>query len=86
MMRADVHHTNLMDLVAQVKAGHWVTLEKHGKAVAQVVPPNQNEDNPAHSTKKDRIPGSMKGKIHIHENFDDPLPEEIAKVFSKWLK
>jgi len=31
--------------------------------------------------RRDRIAGSLKGKIWIAPDFDDPLPEEILKAF-----
>jgi antitoxin (DNA-binding transcriptional repressor) of toxin-antitoxin stability system len=86
MLRADIQSSNLIDLIEQVKAGNWVSLEDHGTVVAKIVPPSVNNEMISNSNEntvllEERKPGIMKGKIHLKDNFDDPLPDEIAQAF-----
>ena len=48
-------------------------LEQNGKPIAKIVPI-------ARTPNESRVPGTMKGKIKMMDNFfDDPLPSDIAK-------
>lgn len=69
-MNADIHTTNMTELLEQVKAGQEVTLTENGEPVATVVPTTKNGG-------KKRIPGSMPN-IKISDDFDDPLPDDFA--------
>ena len=62
-------------LINQAIAGEEIIIAKSGKPVAKLVP----IENPAQKRK----PGSAKGKIIIHDDFDAPLPEELLKEFYK---
>ena len=62
-------------LINQAIAGEEIIIAKSGIPVAKLVP----IENPA----LERKPGSAKGKIIIHEDFDAPLPEEWLKEFYK---
>ena len=59
--------THLSRLLARVEAGERITIARAGRPVAILSPA---EDRPP-----DRVPGYDKGKVIIHEDFDDPLPE-----------
>lgn len=59
--------THLSRLLARVEAGERITIARAGKPVAILAPA---EERPP-----DRVPGYDKGKVVIHDNFDDPLPE-----------
>ena len=63
----------LSRLVEQAAAGELIIIAKAGRPRARLVP-LPPPGNP-------RKPGSMKGKIRIHSNFDAPLPREIAEAF-----
>jgi prevent-host-death family protein len=65
--------TQLSALVEEAAAGEEIIIAKAGKPVARLVPLEQS--NMA------RIYGDLKGKIRMLENFDDPLPPEIAGPF-----
>lgn len=59
--------THLSRLLERVRNGEEITIAKAGKPVAKLTaittPP------------KRRVPGMDKGKVIIHPNFDDPMPE-----------
>jgi prevent-host-death family protein len=65
--------THLSSLVAEVEAGEEVIIAKAGKPVARLVPLQKNDFR--------RSFGALKGRIHMKNNFDDPLPPEMAKAF-----
>lgn len=65
--------TNLSKLVAQVEAGEEVIIGRGGKPVAKLVA--YSDDRPP------RQLGLLEGRAEIHDNFDDPLPEEILAPF-----
>ena len=60
--------THLSKLLARVRAGERIVIAKAGVPVAVL--------EPYHKTisRRDAI-GMDEGKIVIHDNFDDPLPE-----------
>lgn len=57
--------TQLSQLVTRVEAGEEIVIARGGRPVARLVP----------LQRKARVIGRMKGRIVIHENFDDPIPE-----------
>ena len=65
--------THFSSLVAEVEAGEEVIISKAGKPVARLMPLQKNDFR--------RSFGALKGRIHMKDNFDDPLPPEIAKAF-----
>ena len=74
MQIANIHQakTNLSKLIEMVLLGQEVIIAKAGKPVAKLV---------SYKPKmKERIPGLLKGKITIPDNFDDE-DEEINKMF-----
>ncbi|CAN5842759.1 hypothetical protein BH23ACT12_BH23ACT12_19310 [soil metagenome] len=54
-----------------MERGEEIVLARNGKPVARLVKIDRMK----------RIPGSLKGQIAISDNFDDPLPAEIADAF-----
>lgn len=64
--------TNLSRLVDEAAAGKVITITKHGRAVAQLVPI---------ATPKVRRIGAMKGKLVIPDDFDAPLPDDLLDAF-----
>lgn len=64
--------TNLSKLIEQVIAGKDVVIAKAGKPVAKLV--SYKEE------KKPRVPGLLKGKIWISDDFNDES-EEFNKLF-----
>jgi prevent-host-death family protein len=65
--------SQLSSLVEEAAAGNEIIIAKAGKARARLVPL-------AHPARK-RKPGMWKGLIKMHDNFDDPLPPDIAAAF-----
>lgn len=73
-MQINIHEakTHFSKLLARVINGEEIIISKAGKPVAILVPL---------SDKGPRKPGSAKGKLVIHENFQEPLPAEILESF-----
>lgn len=59
--------THLSRLIERVESGEEITLARAGRPVARMVPYT--------SRRQPRIPGLWKGRVVIHPDFDDPLPE-----------
>jgi prevent-host-death family protein len=59
--------THFSRLLQRVEAGEDITIAKAGKPVATLTAYRER--------RKDRVPGMDKGKVIIHDDFDDPLPE-----------
>jgi prevent-host-death family protein len=64
---------HLSTLVEEAGAGEEIIIVKAGKPVARLMPLKK----PAFY----RAYGALKGKIHMSDDFDAPLPPEIAKGF-----
>ena len=63
---------NLSKLVDEAAAGKIITIAKHGRAMAQLVPVGKS---------KGRRIGAMKGKLVIPDDFDAPLPDDLLDAF-----
>ena len=63
---------NLSKLVDEAAAGKVITIAKHGRAMAQLVPVGKS---------KGRRIGAMKGKLVIPMDFDAPLPDDVLDAF-----
>jgi len=74
-MRVNMHDakTNLSRLVAAVENGETdeVEIARAGHVVARIVPPRPPSR---------RRPGSWRGRVLIHADFDD-LPEDLEAAF-----
>jgi prevent-host-death family protein len=75
MKTVNIHQakTHLSRLVDEAAGGEEIVIARAGKPVARLVA------LPAGRPR--RKPGSMKGKIWISEDFDAPLPPDIARAF-----
>ncbi len=75
MKTVNIHEakTHLSRLIEEVAEGEEIIIAKAGKPRARLVP-FRPEVRP-------RVPGSMKGKLTIPDNWDDPLPDEILRAF-----
>jgi prevent-host-death family protein len=60
--------TNLSKLLRKAENGEEVVIARGKKPVAKLVAIPNN--------RKKRVPGSFKGKIHIHPSFFDPMTKE----------
>jgi prevent-host-death family protein len=64
--------TNLSQLIRKAENGEDVVIARGKKPVAKIVA--------LKSRSKKRVPGRLKGKIHIHPSFFDPMTkEELAE-------
>jgi prevent-host-death family protein len=75
MAKVNVHEakTHLSKLVDQAGAGKEIIIAKAGKPVAKLVPLQEH--------RPPRKKGLLKGKIHIGDAFDAPLPPEVLSAF-----
>lgn len=67
--------TNLSKLVDQAHNGETIIIAKSGKPWAKIIPFDEQ--------KKQFKFGTMKGKIKIADDFNEPLPDEIIDLFEK---
>ena len=65
--------TNLSRIAEEVAAGEEIILAKAGKPKIKLVPITYG--------KKKITLGALKGKIHIDDDFDAPLPQHIIDEF-----
>lgn len=63
---------NLSKLVDDAAAGQVITITKHGRALARLVPVGKPCGQ--------RL-GAMKGKLVLPEEFDAPLPDDMLDAF-----
>ena len=63
---------HLSSLLQRVVEGEEVILGRAGKPIAKIIPYTQDREP--------RVPGKLKGQIHIHEDFDE-LPAEFSSEF-----
>ncbi|MEZ1316293.1 type II toxin-antitoxin system Phd/YefM family antitoxin [Pseudomonas fluorescens] len=63
---------NLSKLVDDAAAGQIITIAKHGRPMARLVPVERPRGQ--------RI-GAMKGKIVLTDDFDSPLPDDLLEAF-----
>lgn len=62
----------LSKLVDEAAAGKIITIAKHGRAMAQLVPVGKS---------KGRRIGAMQGKLVIPDDFDAPLSDDLIVAF-----
>ena len=65
--------TQLSRLVERALQGEEIVIARSGKPVARLVPVNQGL--------APRQLGSMRGLIVVPDDFDDPLPEDLLRLF-----
>jgi prevent-host-death family protein len=65
--------THFSRLLQRVLAGEEIVIAKGGTPVAKLVPLRPKQAR--------RKPGSAKGQIVISDDFDAPLPPDIARAF-----
>ena len=74
-MQVNLHEakTHLSRLVDRAASGEEVIIARGGKPVARLVP-YERDMTP-------RRPGSMRGRMRVPDDFDEPLPPEVLKLF-----
>ena len=65
--------TSLSSLVDRAAAGEEIIIAKAGRPLAKLVPLGRKQEP--------RTPGGWEGQVHIAEDFDAPLPEDILGAF-----
>jgi prevent-host-death family protein len=77
MRTVNVHEakTHLSRLLERVAAGEEVVIAKAGRPVARLIAFGETPDQ--------RVLGRDAGLFEVPENFDDPLPHEVATVFEQ---
>jgi prevent-host-death family protein len=66
--------STLSKLVQRAAAGEPIYIGAYGRAVVKLVPVDANE-------KPARVIGMLKGKIHLPPDLEDPLPDEVIRLF-----
>lgn len=75
MQTVNIHEakTHLLKLIEAVAEGEDIVIAKAGKPLVRMVPFAQ--------PKPKRRLGGLKGQIHIAEDFDAPLPDDLMAAF-----
>lgn len=75
-MQYNIHEakTNFSKLVAEAASGKEVIVAKAGKPLVRVVPYRTPQTEA-------RVPGLDTGLVRIGEDFDEPLPADLAEAF-----
>lgn len=75
MKTINVHaaKTHLSRLVEDAAGGEEIIIAKAGKPVARLTA--------LEAPKRRRVLGLLKGKLHLPDDIDAPLPEDVAKSF-----
>jgi prevent-host-death family protein len=60
----------LPELIRAMEGGEQVVITRHGKPVAEIMPPR------GHAEKRKVILGSMRDTIKLYPGWDDPMTEE----------
>ena len=71
--QVNVHEakTHISKLLGEVEKGHEIVLARDGTPIAKRVP---------FRAKRNRITfGDFKGRIHVPDDFDAPLPDELLE-------
>jgi len=64
--------SQLPDLLALAMQGHEIIIELNDKPMAKLTPCGKPPN---------RVPGLDAGLVHIADDFDDPLPDDLQKYF-----
>lgn len=75
MKTVNIHEakTHLSRLIEEVAAGGEVIIARNGKPVARLLPVARRS--------MPRQPGLWRGQVRIGDDFDAPLPAELATAF-----
>ncbi len=75
MSTINIHEakTHLSRFVKQAAAGEEIIIAKAGKPMARLVPLSH--------TPSRRNLGMFKGQLNVPDNFDEPLSDEVTRIF-----
>ena len=68
---AKTHFSRLVDAAAN---GEEIVIARAGKPVARLVPLEPQG-------KRDRVLGTLAGKLNVRDDFDAPLPDDLLALF-----
>ncbi len=76
----------LADYLAQVEEGETLIIARTGRPVAEIkplgsLPESDSVTDTSGMTLQPRPYGRAKGEFVVPDDFDDPLPEEILRLF-----
>lgn len=76
MEQINIHEakTHFSKLIQRVLCGEEIVIARSGQPVARLCPVDLKKRRP-------REPGSAKGLVKIHDDFDAPLPDTISSAF-----
>lgn len=66
--------THLSRLLARAEQGEEITITRHGRPVARLVPFTQ--------TRPARTPGAWRGQVRIADDFDDLSEDDLAAWYA----
>ncbi|HEU0216078.1 MAG TPA: type II toxin-antitoxin system Phd/YefM family antitoxin [Stellaceae bacterium] len=77
MRTVNIHaaKTQLSRLVEEAAGGEEIVIAKAGKPIARLCP--------LEAPKARRKLGLLNGKLHVPEDFDAPLPDEVLDAFEQ---
>jgi prevent-host-death family protein len=67
--------TQLSKLVSRAEAGEEITLTRHGRPVARIVPLDRRT--------RPRVPGAWRGRVVIHDDFHSFDDEDAALWYGR---
>ncbi|NET57102.1 MAG: type II toxin-antitoxin system prevent-host-death family antitoxin [Symploca sp. SIO2E6] len=68
-------------LLSQVLQGEEIVIVVEGQQMARLTPCAVTQPATSSSTSNERIPGLDQGRFVVPDDFDDPLPPDLMKVF-----
>ena len=74
MVNIHAAKTHLSQLVDRAAAGEEIVIARAGKPIARLVA--------LASAPVERVPGLLKGKLHVAPDFNAPLPADIEDSFA----
>ena len=71
MYDAKTHFSKIINLVEH---NQEILISRNGKTIAKIIPFTEKSDGK-------RVFGTLRGKINVATNFDDPLPKDMMDSF-----
>lgn len=65
--------THLSKLLERVEQGEEIVIARAGKPVAKLVAYTES--------RKPRVPGGLQGAVWVADDFDDFVPDDVARAF-----
>jgi len=68
-------------LLSQVLQGEEIVIVVEGQHMARITPCLRNQLATSSATSSERIPGLDQGRFIVPDDFDEPLPSDLMRVF-----